>query len=471
MGLGKTIQTLSLIAADLKASRICRELHQRSHQCSHCRQSSGPTFSSSSFSSSGSCSSSSAFSAYSSPCSVASRSANYSLAFPSLSGNRFGSASHPWARHLGGTLVIVPLSLVKQWREEVYVHMAPEAAVSVVAYSGQSRTRDGAELSKFDVVLTTYQTVAAEFPQLFFEQMNKQTNEAASTASAAQAEVKQDTHAKPKNRSKKSNSASFFKDGKGNYFSSSSSSSPSSSSSSSFSSSLACFVCGCSRSCWAHSAAFAASLRLYDTLRADARRRPAPPKGRKGPSGHAATEQILRRPVGFAASLDVVENILTLLGPSRIIVMFSGGKVSVVVLYLYAAALAAYYRKWMQMATYTPGELERAQGRSASREENQGLTRQQILKHLSSSYSFFSASSSSFSTSPFPYKLRPLCVFFHSGLVEFPGVFRFVLSTARSLDVNLRSAGTIIEFAAVNSTEGCAVASWKALAIIFWPSF
>eukprot|EP00920_Eleutheroschizon_duboscqi_P024808 GHVT01061521.1.p1 GENE.GHVT01061521.1~~GHVT01061521.1.p1 ORF type:complete len:354 (+),score=84.76 GHVT01061521.1:71-1063(+) len=237
MGLGKTIQTLSLIAADLKASRICRELHQRSHQCSHCRQSSGPTFSSSSFSSSGSCSSSSAFSAYSSPCSVASRSANYSLAFPSLSGNRFGSASHPWARHLGGTLVIVPLSLVKQWREEVYVHMAPEAAVSVVAYSGQSRTRDGAELSKFDVVLTTYQTVAAEFPQLFFEQMNKQTNEAASTASAAQAEVKQDTHAKPKNRSKKSNSASFFKDGKGNYFSSSSSSSPSSSSSSSFSSS------------------------------------------------------------------------------------------------------------------------------------------------------------------------------------------------------------------------------------------
>ncbi|PHJ15671.1 dna repair [Cystoisospora suis] len=62
----------------------------------------------------------------------------------------------------GGTLIVVPLSLLSQWRDEITAHFHP-GAVSVYEYYGTSRTKDLAFLASHTIVLTTYQTLASDF--------------------------------------------------------------------------------------------------------------------------------------------------------------------------------------------------------------------------------------------------------------------------------------------------------------------
>lgn len=62
----------------------------------------------------------------------------------------------------GGTLIVVPLSLLSQWRDEITAHFHP-GAVSVYEYYGTSRTKDLALLASHTIVLTTYQTLASDF--------------------------------------------------------------------------------------------------------------------------------------------------------------------------------------------------------------------------------------------------------------------------------------------------------------------
>lgn len=73
---------------------------------------------------------------------------------------------HARSRRRGGTLVVCPLSLLAQWVDELAEHVAP-GVLRVVTYYGAKRGARGAEaisLAAADVVVTTYQTLAAEAP-------------------------------------------------------------------------------------------------------------------------------------------------------------------------------------------------------------------------------------------------------------------------------------------------------------------
>eukprot|EP00656_Telonema_subtile_P044995 TRINITY_DN51260_c0_g1_i2.p1 TRINITY_DN51260_c0_g1~~TRINITY_DN51260_c0_g1_i2.p1 ORF type:complete len:585 (-),score=151.12 TRINITY_DN51260_c0_g1_i2:6-1760(-) len=59
-----------------------------------------------------------------------------------------------------GTIVVCPVSVVGQWRAEVR-EKAP--ALTCCVYHGQHRVRDLSKLSSFDIVLTTYSTLASEW--------------------------------------------------------------------------------------------------------------------------------------------------------------------------------------------------------------------------------------------------------------------------------------------------------------------
>ncbi len=75
-----------------------------------------------------------------------------------------------------GTLVVCPVSLVGQWMKEIESKVDP-LAVRVYAYHGQSRNRLASFLAQFDIVVTTYSTIAADF--------SAQTTRKRSTANAS----------------------------------------------------------------------------------------------------------------------------------------------------------------------------------------------------------------------------------------------------------------------------------------------
>lgn len=61
-----------------------------------------------------------------------------------------------------GTLVVAPLALIKQWEDEIKTKVAKKYALRVLIHHGSSRTKSSAELKKYDVVITTYQTLTSE---------------------------------------------------------------------------------------------------------------------------------------------------------------------------------------------------------------------------------------------------------------------------------------------------------------------
>ncbi|RLM74922.1 putative ATP-dependent helicase C17A2.12-like [Panicum miliaceum] len=71
----------------------------------------------------------------------------------------------PKIRPAAGTLVVCPASVLRQWANELSVKVMEGAKLSVLVYHGGSRTRDPNELAKYDVVITTYMTVANEVPK------------------------------------------------------------------------------------------------------------------------------------------------------------------------------------------------------------------------------------------------------------------------------------------------------------------
>ncbi|KAG0481487.1 hypothetical protein HPP92_012345 [Vanilla planifolia] len=70
-------------------------------------------------------------------------------------------------RPAGGTLVVCPTSVLRQWAEELQNKITSKADLSFLVYHGSSRTKDANELTKFDVVLTTYAIVSMEVPKQF----------------------------------------------------------------------------------------------------------------------------------------------------------------------------------------------------------------------------------------------------------------------------------------------------------------
>jgi SWI/SNF related-matrix-associated actin-dependent regulator of chromatin subfamily C len=61
-----------------------------------------------------------------------------------------------------GTLIICPKSVLSAWDDEIKKHVVP-GKFRVYLYHGSSRMRYTHELAKFDIVLTTYSTVASEW--------------------------------------------------------------------------------------------------------------------------------------------------------------------------------------------------------------------------------------------------------------------------------------------------------------------
>lgn len=60
-----------------------------------------------------------------------------------------------------GTLLVCPLSTITNWEEQIKAHLKP-GSISYYVYHGSNRMKDARRLAKFDLVLTTYGSVASE---------------------------------------------------------------------------------------------------------------------------------------------------------------------------------------------------------------------------------------------------------------------------------------------------------------------
>ena len=63
--------------------------------------------------------------------------------------------------HSKATLLISPLSAVKNWEDQVHEH-TKKGSFKICVYHGSNRTQNAWELAKSDIVITTYGTVASE---------------------------------------------------------------------------------------------------------------------------------------------------------------------------------------------------------------------------------------------------------------------------------------------------------------------
>ncbi|XWS18361.1 hypothetical protein CRYUN_Cryun32bG0037200 [Craigia yunnanensis] len=68
-------------------------------------------------------------------------------------------------RPAGGTLIVCPTSVLRQWAGELRNKVTSKANLSVLVYHGSNRTKDPVELAKYDVVITTYSIVSMEVPK------------------------------------------------------------------------------------------------------------------------------------------------------------------------------------------------------------------------------------------------------------------------------------------------------------------
>ena len=60
------------------------------------------------------------------------------------------------------TLVVAPLALIQQWSREIEEKVEDSHSLRVLVHHGSKRTKRGEDLKKYDVVITTYQTVMSE---------------------------------------------------------------------------------------------------------------------------------------------------------------------------------------------------------------------------------------------------------------------------------------------------------------------
>lgn len=84
-------------------------------------------------------------------------------------GNRKpASSSAPgWKAHFKDisktTLVVAPLALIRQWEAELKDRVMPDLNIKVCVHHGPKRATIPSELTKYDVVITTYQILVSEF--------------------------------------------------------------------------------------------------------------------------------------------------------------------------------------------------------------------------------------------------------------------------------------------------------------------
>jgi len=64
------------------------------------------------------------------------------------------------------TLIVCPLSLVNQWKKEIETRIKRKYKKSVYLYHGANRTKHAYDLKEVDFVITTFQTLANEYPKI-----------------------------------------------------------------------------------------------------------------------------------------------------------------------------------------------------------------------------------------------------------------------------------------------------------------
>ncbi|PYH49239.1 uncharacterized protein BP01DRAFT_287647 [Aspergillus saccharolyticus JOP 1030-1] len=69
--------------------------------------------------------------------------------------------SHPGIRNTKTTLLVAPLSAVNNWVAQIKEHLRDDA-ISYYVFHGSARTNDVEELSKYDLVITTYSIILSE---------------------------------------------------------------------------------------------------------------------------------------------------------------------------------------------------------------------------------------------------------------------------------------------------------------------
>lgn len=69
--------------------------------------------------------------------------------------------SLPGIRNTRTTLLVVPVSAVGNWVDQIKEHLSPQS-ISYYVFHGTSRTTDVDELSDYDLVITTYSTILSE---------------------------------------------------------------------------------------------------------------------------------------------------------------------------------------------------------------------------------------------------------------------------------------------------------------------
>jgi SNF2 family DNA or RNA helicase len=67
-------------------------------------------------------------------------------------------------RKMRPTLIIAPTSLILQWKQEILERVYSDK-LRITLYYGQNRIKDPRLFNNFDVILTSYGTVAGEWPK------------------------------------------------------------------------------------------------------------------------------------------------------------------------------------------------------------------------------------------------------------------------------------------------------------------
>jgi len=77
-----------------------------------------------------------------------------------------GPDASGWKKHFEhikrATLVVAPLALIRQWEAEIKEKVEKTHALKVYVHHGPQRTKSAKELSRYDVVVTTYQILVSE---------------------------------------------------------------------------------------------------------------------------------------------------------------------------------------------------------------------------------------------------------------------------------------------------------------------
>ncbi|KAK2789973.1 hypothetical protein FQN52_005781 [Onygenales sp. PD_12] len=71
------------------------------------------------------------------------------------------ASSNPTVRNVKSTLLVSPLSAVRNWVEQIQEHLE-ESSLSFYVFHGPARTQDAKELAQYDLVITTYSTILSE---------------------------------------------------------------------------------------------------------------------------------------------------------------------------------------------------------------------------------------------------------------------------------------------------------------------